>query len=79
MAKPAWLLSLTQHGSQPPFLLRYRSSDAFIIGTIALAVFTDIFLYGVIVPVIPFALEKKINITGDRGNDVRFIYCLLQC
>jgi hypothetical protein len=40
MAKPAWLLSLTQHGSKPPYLLKFRSSDGFIIGTVALAVFT---------------------------------------
>lgn len=68
MAKPGWLSSLTQHGTKPPYLLKYRSSDTFIIGTIALAVFTDLFLYGVIVPVIPFALEDKINIGADRGR-----------
>jgi hypothetical protein len=72
MAKPAWLLSLTQHGSKPPYLLKYRSSNAFIIGTVALAVFTDMFLYGAIVPVLPFALEEKINIAENRGNDVNY-------
>ncbi|KAF2656926.1 MFS general substrate transporter [Lophiostoma macrostomum CBS 122681] len=66
MAKPAWLLSLTQHGSKPPYLLTYRSSDGFIIGTVALAVFTDMFLYGVIVPVIPFALQQRSHVAPDR-------------
>ncbi|CAN9376943.1 unnamed protein product [Alternaria alternata] len=56
MEKSSWLSSLTNHGSKPPFMLKVRSSDAFIIGTISLAVFTDMFLYGVIVPVIPFAI-----------------------
>src|SRR5271170_4659511 len=32
---------------KPPIFLRFRSSEALIISTVALAVFTDIFLYGV--------------------------------
>ena len=40
MARPKWLSSLTHHGTKPPFMLKYRSSNAFIIGTISLAVFT---------------------------------------
>jgi hypothetical protein len=40
MARPIWLSNLTQHGSKPPFMLKARSSDRFIIGTISLAVFT---------------------------------------
>ncbi|KAF2273440.1 MFS general substrate transporter [Westerdykella ornata] len=66
MRQPGWLASLTHDGDKPPFLLKTRSSNAFIIGTIALAVFTDIFLYGVIVPVVPFALEQKLNVTQER-------------
>lgn len=68
MAKPTWLLSFTQHGSKPPFWLQLRSSDSFITGTVFLAVFTDLFLYGVIVPVVPFALGGKAGVTDDRGN-----------
>ncbi|KAF1998628.1 MFS general substrate transporter [Amniculicola lignicola CBS 123094] len=64
--RPAWLLSLTQQGSKPPMFLKFRSSDGLIIGTISLAVFTDMFLYGVIVPVIPFALEERSHVTHDR-------------
>lgn len=40
MAWPAWLSWFAQRGSDPPFMLKYRSSDGFIIGTVALAVFT---------------------------------------
>jgi hypothetical protein len=32
---------------KPPIFLRFRSSEALIISTVALAIFTDIFLYGV--------------------------------
>jgi hypothetical protein len=40
MVRPTWLSTLTQHGSRPPFMLKVRSSDGFIIVTISLAVFT---------------------------------------
>ncbi|TDZ26285.1 putative MFS-type transporter [Colletotrichum orbiculare MAFF 240422] len=34
--------------------------------TVAFAVFTDVFLYGVIVPVVPFALESRLSIAQDK-------------
>lgn len=68
MKRPDWLLSLTQHGSKPPWLLKFRSSDGFIIGTVSLAVFTDMFLYAVIVPVIPFALQQQGHVATNRGK-----------
>ena len=48
--------------SKPPPYLKYRSSNAFIITTICFASFTDLFLYGIIVPVIPFALLNRVHI-----------------
>ena len=48
--------------SKPPPLLRYRSSTWFILATICLAVFTDIFLYSIVVPVIPFALSVRCGV-----------------
>ncbi|KAI4925853.1 uncharacterized protein J4E92_006589 [Alternaria infectoria] len=66
MSTSSWLSSLTQHGSKPPVMLKVRSSDAFIIGTVSLAVFTDMFLYGVIVPVIPFAIRSRSHIEEDQ-------------
>lgn len=48
--------------SKPPPLLKYRSSTWFILSTICIAVFTDIFLYGIIVPVIPFALTVRCGV-----------------
>ncbi|OCK84850.1 MFS general substrate transporter [Lepidopterella palustris CBS 459.81] len=65
-SRPQWLLSLTQHGSEPPFLLKYRSSGKFIIFTVSLAVFTDMFLYGILVPVFPFVLQAKSHIAADK-------------
>ncbi|KAF2091264.1 MFS general substrate transporter [Saccharata proteae CBS 121410] len=54
-----------QTGDKPPMLLKYRSSTWFVCATVSLAVFTDIFLYAVIVPVIPFALQERSNIDAS--------------
>ncbi|KAF7892198.1 uncharacterized protein EAF01_010278 [Botrytis porri] len=48
--------------SPPPRLLKFRSSKIFILSTICVAVFTDIFLYGIIVPVVPFSLTKRAGV-----------------
>ncbi|KAK4941521.1 hypothetical protein LTR10_018539 [Elasticomyces elasticus] len=45
-----------------PILLEYRSSKTFIIFSMCWCVFTDVFLYGIIVPVIPFALEDRVHV-----------------
>ncbi|KAG9188041.1 hypothetical protein G6011_01964 [Alternaria panax] len=66
MLKAWWLSPLTNHGSNPPYMLKVRSSDAFIIATVSLAVFTDMFLYGVIVPVIPFAIGSRSHVQEDQ-------------
>ncbi|KAL3424545.1 vesicular amine transporter [Phlyctema vagabunda] len=51
-----------------PTWLRFRSSNSFIISTIAIAVFTDIFLYSLVVPVLPFALTVR---AGVKEEDVQ--------
>lgn len=51
-----------------PPLLKLRSSSSFIIATIAIAVFTDIFLYSLVVPVLPFALTIR---SGVQQKDVQ--------
>ncbi|KAF7933992.1 uncharacterized protein EAE98_003701 [Botrytis deweyae] len=48
--------------SPPPYLLKFRSSKTFILSTICVAVFTDIFLYGIIVPVVPFSLTSRAGV-----------------
>lgn len=52
-------------GSKPPLFLAFRSSRGFIAATVCLAIFTDIFLYGIIVPVLPFAMTSRIGIPND--------------
>ncbi|KAL4797161.1 major facilitator superfamily domain-containing protein [Aspergillus venezuelensis] len=51
--------------SDPPWLLRYRSSTAFIIATVWISSFTDYFLYAMVVPILPTALIERANIPYD--------------
>lgn len=61
----AWRTARKAH---PPLLLRYRSSYLFILTTVSIAIFTDIFLYAVIVPVIPFALSVRVGVAEHDGE-----------
>lgn len=58
----AWLFG---SGTTPPAFLKFRSSRTFIIITVSSAVFTDIFAYGIVVPVFPFALTERASIHED--------------
>ncbi|KIV92149.1 hypothetical protein PV10_06610 [Exophiala mesophila] len=49
-----------------PLYIHIRSSEAFLLITICWSVFTDVFLYGVVVPVIPFALQDRVHISHDE-------------
>ncbi|KAF2222605.1 major facilitator superfamily domain-containing protein [Elsinoe ampelina] len=67
-----WLNGSDHH---PPIFLHFRSSKVFIIASVAAAVFTDLFLYGVIVPVIPFALSSRAGV--DESQVQRWTSVLL--
>ena len=54
-----------REASKPPTALGVRSSSTFIVATICIAVFTDIFLYGCIVPVIPFSLKIRVGVPQE--------------
>nr|POF05916.1 putative mfs-type transporter c18.02 [Quercus suber] len=56
---------LTGSKTKPPVLLKFRSSTTFIVSTVAIAIFTDIFVYSVIVPVLPFALTVRAGVDPD--------------
>jgi MFS family permease len=59
----------TNVSSSPPRLLKLRSSKRFILATVCIAVFTDLFLYGIVVPVIPFAISSR---AGVPKSDVQY-------
>ena len=51
-----------------PILLEARSSKFYIVLTVALSIFTDLFLYGVIVPVVPFALYTRAGVPEAQST-----------
>ncbi|KAI0445261.1 MFS transporter-like protein [Xylaria telfairii] len=56
----------TETPGNPPYLLSFRSSTSLIAITVNLAIFTDIFFYGLVVPVLPFALSAQVGIPEDK-------------
>jgi MFS family permease len=55
--------------TRAPRYLKYRTSTAFITITVSFAIFTDVFIYGLIVPVVPFALTER---AGIPDSDIQF-------
>lgn len=51
--------------AKPPLFLAFRSSRPFIAATVCIATFTDILLYGIIVPVMPYALTSRVGVSED--------------
>ncbi|KAF9890526.1 hypothetical protein FE257_005931 [Aspergillus nanangensis] len=43
----------------------WRSSTAFVTFVVCVAVFTDIFMYGLVVPMLPFALSSRIGLSDS--------------
>ncbi|KAG9682128.1 MFS general substrate transporter, partial [Aureobasidium melanogenum] len=62
-------------GYRLPAIVRIRSSVGFITLTVSLAVFTDIFLYGIVIPVMPFALTSRVGL--DVGEVQTWLSVLL--
>ncbi|KAL8733016.1 MAG: hypothetical protein Q9166_002414 [cf. Caloplaca sp. 2 TL-2023] len=55
------------------FAQKFRSSDGFIIFVVGVAVFTDMMLYGLIVPMLPYALSDRVGIGQEdvqRWNSI---------
>lgn len=64
--------------SRRPWLQRFnqfRSSTPFIVFTVSMAVFTDMFVYGVIVPVVPFAFTDRMGV-AEEGLQTWISVCL---
>ncbi|EGX90164.1 membrane transporter [Cordyceps militaris CM01] len=50
----------------PPWGYRWRSARLFVIVTVGIGLFTDMFLYGIVVPVMPFVLRDRLGV--DAGD-----------
>ena len=53
-------------GEAPPWGLKWRSSTLFIVSTVGVGLFTDLFLYGIIVPILPFMLTDRVNLPDSQ-------------
>ena len=52
--------------SEKPAGLKWRSNTLFIIATVAVGLFTELFLYSLVVPVLPFMLHDRIGVPQDQ-------------
>ncbi|KAB8260678.1 major facilitator superfamily domain-containing protein [Aspergillus pseudonomiae] len=52
--------------ASPPWKLEFRSSRRFVISVVAMAVFTDVFIYGMIVPILPVVLKTRVVVPDDQ-------------
>lgn len=52
--------------SEKPAGLQWRSSKLFITVTVGVGLFTDLFLYSLIVPVLPFMLVDRLGLPPDQ-------------
>ncbi|KAK7747812.1 hypothetical protein SLS62_008848 [Diatrype stigma] len=49
-----------------PWALHWRSNTFFITATVAIGLFTDLFLYGLVVPILPFMLRSRLGVPEDQ-------------
>lgn len=49
-----------------PYGLRWRSNTFFIIATVAAGLFTDLFLYGLVIPILPYMLHDRIGVPPSQ-------------
>ncbi|KAL4770091.1 major facilitator superfamily domain-containing protein [Aspergillus nidulans var. acristatus] len=50
-----------------PWMVELRSSKAFVTWVVAIAVFTDVFIYGMIIPILPDVLKTRVSIPEDES------------
>lgn len=71
MVKSAWFkvlntLQVSADYSEKPAGLTWRSNTFFIVGTVAVGLFTELFLYSLVVPVLPFMLQDRVGIPEEE-------------
>lgn len=59
-------LQISNDYSVPPAGLRWRSNTFFIVATVAVGLFTDLFLYGLVVPILPYMLQDRLRVPEDQ-------------
>ncbi|KAL4912486.1 major facilitator superfamily domain-containing protein [Aspergillus aurantiobrunneus] len=49
-----------------PWKHEFRSSKGFVTWVVAIAVFTDVFIYGMIIPILPEVLKTRVSVPEDQ-------------
>ncbi|KKY27723.1 putative membrane transporter [Phaeomoniella chlamydospora] len=66
MTPPISLDMVEIHLPPKPIGLKWRSNTLFILITVAIGLFTDLFLYGLIVPILPFLLRDRVDLPQSK-------------
>lgn len=59
-------IQISSDYSVRPAGLAWRSNTFFILSTVAVGLFTDLFLYGLIVPILPYMLQDRVGLPHDK-------------
>jgi MFS family permease len=54
------------HHVVQPQGIRWRSHTLFIVSTVIVGLFSETFLYGIVIPVLPFILQDRMGIAQDE-------------
>ena len=53
-----------------PWGLRWRSNTSFIVTTVALGMFTDLFLYGLPLPLLPYIITDRLHLPATKTQSL---------
>jgi len=59
-------LQISNDYTVKPAGLQWRSNTLFIVSTVAVGLFTDLFLYGLVVPILPYMLQDRVGLPEER-------------
>ncbi|KAF7590848.1 hypothetical protein BBP40_002317 [Aspergillus hancockii] len=65
-------MGATKHQS-PPRSYRWRSSNTFVIATVAMAALTSMFSYSFIIPLLPYMMEERIGLDPSKTQRLTFL------
>ncbi|KAG9626776.1 hypothetical protein KCU69_g21534, partial [Aureobasidium melanogenum] len=71
MAPSAWqkiktTLQISHDYSVTPAGIKWRSNTLFTVSTVAVGLFTDLFLYGLVVPILPYLLQDRVGMPEEQ-------------
>lgn len=59
-------IQISNYYSVRPAGLTWRSNTFFIVSTVAVGLFTDLFLYGLVVPILPYMLQDRVGLPYEQ-------------